>query len=113
MDTFGERLKHEREKKGFNQKDFAEAIGVTPTRLNYWEKNKREPDFFNIKKIIEILECDADYLIGVSEEPEQKEAIENGPEGYTLLNAESKKIVDNLIVQLLELQDQNNKKEME
>lgn len=105
MDTFGERLKHEREKKGFNQKDFAEAIGVTPTRLNYWEKNKREPDFFNIKKIIDILECDADYLIGVSREPEQKEVTENKPEGYTLLNAESKKIVDNLVTQLLEMQE--------
>ena len=64
MNTFGERLRSEREKRGFNQKEFAEAIGVTPTRLNYWEKDKREPDFPNIRKIIDILECDADYLLG-------------------------------------------------
>lgn len=64
MDTFGERLKIAREEKGFNQKEFAEAIGVTPTRLNYWEKDKREPDFPHIRKIIDILDCDADYLLG-------------------------------------------------
>lgn len=64
MSSFGERLRIEREKKGFNQKEFAEAIGVTPTRLNYWEKDKREPDFPNIRKMIDILGCDADYLIG-------------------------------------------------
>lgn len=64
MDTFGQRLKTEREKKGFNQKEFAEAIGITPTRLNYWEKDKREPDFPNIRKIIDVLDCDADYLLG-------------------------------------------------
>lgn len=64
MSSFGERLKAEREKKGYNQKEFAEIIDVTPTRLNYWEKDKREPDFFNIRKMIEVLGCDADYLIG-------------------------------------------------
>ena len=64
MSSFGERLKSEREKSGYNQKEFAEAIGVTPTRLNYWEKDKREPDFFNIRKMIDALGCDADYLLG-------------------------------------------------
>lgn len=64
MNTFGKRLKYEREKKGFNQKEFASAMGITPTRLNYWEKDKREPDFFHIKKMIDLLGCDADYLLG-------------------------------------------------
>lgn len=110
MDTFGERLKHEREKKGFNQKDFAEAIGVTPTRLNYWEKNKREPDFFNIRKIINILGCDADYLLGVSCEPEsQNSVVDEIADKYSLLNDESKKIIGDLILQLLEMQGQNEK----
>lgn len=69
MSSFGERLKLEREKSGYNQKEFAEAIGVTPTRLNYWEKNKREPDFFNIRKMIDVLGCDADYLLGTKFSP--------------------------------------------
>ncbi|MBP3360059.1 MAG: helix-turn-helix transcriptional regulator [Clostridia bacterium] len=63
METFGERLTHYRSKAGYSQKEFAEALGITPTRLNYWEKNKREPDFFFIKKIVEILNIEADVLL--------------------------------------------------
>lgn len=73
MSTFGQRLKSEREKKGYNQKEFADVIGVTPTRLNYWEKDKREPDFLFIRKIIDALECDADYLLGTKYSDDQIE----------------------------------------
>lgn len=65
MSTFGERLRAEREKQGYSQKQFAEALGITPTRLNYWEKDKREPDVLNIKKILSILKIDSDYLLGI------------------------------------------------
>lgn len=65
MTTFGERLRAEREKQGYSQKQFAEALGITPTRLNYWEKDKREPDVLNIKKILDILKVDSDYLLGI------------------------------------------------
>ena len=62
--TFGNRLKQARENKGYNQKQFAERLGVTPTRLNYWEKDKREPDVAIIKQIAQILEVSSDWLIG-------------------------------------------------
>lgn len=65
--TFGERLIYARNKKGLNQKQFAELIGVTPTRLNYWEKDKREPDVAMIWKIIKALEVSGDWLIGNNE----------------------------------------------
>ena len=65
LSTFGERLRAEREKQGYSQKQFAEALGITPTRLNYWEKDKREPDVLNIKKILGILKIDSDYLLGI------------------------------------------------
>jgi transcriptional regulator with XRE-family HTH domain len=64
--TFGERLVYARNKKGLNQKQFAELIGITPTRLNYWEKDKREPDVTMIWKIIKALEISGDWLIGNS-----------------------------------------------
>lgn len=111
--TFGDKLREARLQKGLTQEQLAQQIGVAKSTLTGYEKGNREPDVFKIKRILEILEVDSDYLLGVSREPEQKEAIENEPEGYTLLNAESKKIVDTLVVQLLELQDQNHKKEME
>lgn len=65
MDGFGERLIAARERKGYNQREFAEALGITPTRLNYWEKNKREPDFFMFSKILSVLSCDANELLGI------------------------------------------------
>ncbi len=65
MDGFGKRLVEAREKKGFNQKKFAELLGITPTRLNYWEKDKREPDFFMFSKIVRALDADANELLGL------------------------------------------------
>ncbi|MDO5399329.1 MAG: helix-turn-helix transcriptional regulator [bacterium] len=65
MEGFGKRLVAAREKKGYNQKQFAELLGITPTRLNYWEKDKREPDFFMFTQIINTLGIDANQLLGI------------------------------------------------
>ena len=62
--TFGQRLIEARENKKMNQKQLAEALGITPTRLNYWEKDKRQPDVSMIQALAETLEVSADYLIG-------------------------------------------------
>lgn len=55
MLSFGENLVGIRKSKGFSQKSLAEALGITPTRLNYWEKNKRFPDLDMIKQIALVL----------------------------------------------------------
>lgn len=92
MSTFGQRLKEEREKKGYSQKDFADAIEVTPTRLNYWEKDKREPDFFNIRRIVDVLKIDADYLLlGESLENEKPSGPETS-ESEDIINARAVKL---------------------
>lgn len=65
MDGFGERLVAAREKKGYSQKKLAELLDITPTRLNYWEKDKREPDFFMFSKILSVLDADANKLLGI------------------------------------------------
>ena len=64
METFGQRLVSSREKRDLSQKEFAELLGITPTRLNYWEKDKREPAIEMIKAIAQILDVDTNYLIG-------------------------------------------------
>lgn len=66
MNGFGERLVAAREKKGLTQKALAELLEITPTRLNYWEKNKREPDFYYFSKIIAVLGVEANDLLGLS-----------------------------------------------
>ena len=72
MDTFGQRLVASREKHNLSQKEFAERLGITPTRLNYWEKDKREPAIEMIKLIAQILDIDTNYLIGF--QPKKKES---------------------------------------
>lgn len=64
MDTFGQRLVASREKRNLSQKELAEQLCITPTRLNYWEKDKREPAIAMIKAIAQILDVDTNYLIG-------------------------------------------------
>ena len=72
MDTFGQRLVASREKLSMSQKELAERLGITPTRLNYWEKDKREPAIEMIKLIAQALDVDTNYLIGY--QPQNKKA---------------------------------------
>ncbi len=64
MMTFGERLREARKGIGLNQTQFAERMGITATRLNYWEKDKRQPDVEMIRALTSALDVTADYLIG-------------------------------------------------
>lgn len=80
--TFGQRLVYARENKGYKQNEFAEMLEITATRLNYWEKDKREPDVEMIKKITKLLGISSDWLIG-NEQSETK--VELRYYDYTLL----------------------------
>lgn len=64
MGAFAERLINAREKKNLTQKQLAEKLGITPTRLNYWEKGKREPNIEMIGKLAEALDVSPDSLMG-------------------------------------------------
>lgn len=66
--SFGQRLVEARKNLGITQKGLAEAIGISAVRLNYWEKDKRQPDVEMIKKLASVLGVSGDYLIG-NEEP--------------------------------------------
>lgn len=96
--TFGERLTKARENKGYKQNQFAEMIGITPTRLNYWEKGKREPDVAMIKQISVLLDVSCDWLIGNDNTTPKSFDIENSEKTllnkYRLLDSHGKKIVD-------------------
>lgn len=103
---FGDRLTIYRGEKGFNQKEFASALGITPTRLNYWEKNKREPDVEMLKKIASILEVSTDELIGLPSVPPSKEDL--GKE-FEELNYKFRKASANkkkFVLQILEMPDE-------
>ena len=62
--TFGERLVAFRKKCGMTQKKLAEILKITATRLNYWEKDKREPNVEYIRSLATALGVTTDELIG-------------------------------------------------
>ena len=41
--TLGEKIVKARKNMGISQKELSEKLGISPTRLNYWEKDKRFP----------------------------------------------------------------------
>lgn len=67
LKSFGERLVEAREKQNLTQKALAEMLGITPTRLNYWEKDKREPNITMIKQIASALNVPVSELLGIDE----------------------------------------------
>ncbi len=62
--TFGERLALTRKERGYTQEQLASLIGIAKSTLTGYEKGNREPDISKIKKIVDILNIDADYLLG-------------------------------------------------
>ena len=98
--TFGNRLKQAREEKGYNQKQFAGKLGISATRLNYWEKDKREPDVALIKEIASVLNISSDWLIGnelKSSEIVLSEFEKTTIKKYRTLDGYGKKAVDDLL----------------
>ena len=57
---FKDRLKAIRKEKGMTQKDAS------------WEQGRTEPDIKMIKKLCKIYEVSSDYLLGISDEKNQK-----------------------------------------
>lgn len=97
--TFGERIVFYRSQKNINQKQLAQILGITPTRLNYWEKDKRQPDVSMIKAISEALEVSPDILIGnATDESEQikKSPTPEGAEDDKISVDEMKKLLRGL-----------------
>ena len=94
--TFGERLEKSIKESNYTQKELADKIGVTPVRLNYWVKDKRQPDVPFIRLLATALNVSADYLIG-NDRHESEPAL--SPEAQALarmydgLDAHSQRIV--------------------
>ena len=53
--TLGERITYYRNAAGLTQKALAEKMEIGTTRLNYWEKDKREPDVKMINRLARAL----------------------------------------------------------
>ena len=71
-----ERIRFLRKKKGLNQGELAEAIGINPSHLSRLENGKYQPSVDALQRIAQALEVSVDYLL--SEDTDEIEVrIEN------------------------------------
>lgn len=64
--NLGQVLAKLRKNKGLNQRDFAQAIGMSSGAIAMWETNRRQPDLEMLLKISNYFNVSVDYLLGNS-----------------------------------------------
>ncbi len=65
---FSENLKYLRNSAQYTQKELADFLGLSPNTVCEWEKNRSEPSISTIKKLAEIFDVSADYLLGLEDD---------------------------------------------
>lgn len=66
-EKFVQRLKEFREEKGLNMHQLSLALGLGKNTVSFWEKRRSVPDMHSIIKICKFFNCDANYLIGLTD----------------------------------------------
>ncbi len=61
---FGKKLKAVLEFEGIKQKEFAETLHISPSTMNGYLNDKRQPDFDLVMKMAHALNVSVDYLFG-------------------------------------------------
>ena len=62
--VFGKRLRELRKENGYTIEQFADMVGISKSTLGYYENDKRMPDIEILARIANVLNVNADYLIG-------------------------------------------------
>lgn len=70
MDTFGKKLREAREAKNFSQAELAKQIGTYHSIIGKYERDEVKPTIDVVKKLAEVLETTAGYLLGETEDRE-------------------------------------------
>lgn len=68
-ELFPARLKAARELRQIKQADLAEKCGLPATSISHFEAGSRKPSFDNLRRLAEMLNVTADYLLGRVDEP--------------------------------------------
>lgn len=64
MKEISTKLKELRSSKNLTQKQVAQFLGTVPTTITNYESGIREPSLDNLKKLCDLYDVSADYLIG-------------------------------------------------
>lgn len=63
----GSRIAIARKAVELNQDQVAEAIGVHKQTISRWESGKRAPNGEEIRMLVELFGCSADFVLGLSD----------------------------------------------
>ena len=66
MTEFSDKLKYERERRGWSKTKLAKYVGVGLSTYANWEYGIAEPDIATIKKICQALDISSDILLNIS-----------------------------------------------
>lgn len=105
---FGDTLRTLRQQKGYTQQQVADMLCLkNKSTLGSWEVGKSEPDGYTLLKLCKIYSVKDIYSAFGEVSPVQyvTDSFNEISEKYCSLNDESRKIVDNLIEQLLSMQE--------
>ncbi|WP_139995496.1 helix-turn-helix domain-containing protein [Paenibacillus paridis] len=69
MLELGDRIKYLREKLNWTQPQLCERTGLTKVQLSRYETNDRKPDPDALKKLVDAVDTNADYLLGRTHDP--------------------------------------------
>jgi transcriptional regulator with XRE-family HTH domain len=95
--SFALRLRQLRERRGLNQIDLGNAMGINPNRISNWETGvNKSPSIDVLRKFCRVLGCTADELLGMTEielNTDELWCLEH----YRKLGAERRRAVRDLI----------------
>lgn len=101
---FGDTLRTLRKVKGYTQQQAADLLGLkNKSTLGSWEVGKSEPDGYTLLKLCQIYDVQ-DIYSAFGEISPCKQSTDNIMKYYLLLTDEYKKVIEELIIQLLEIQ---------
>jgi transcriptional regulator with XRE-family HTH domain len=64
-----ERLQRLREENGWSQRELSRRCGIGITMISKYEAGQAEPTTSSLRKMAEVLDVSADFLIGLSDSP--------------------------------------------
>lgn len=64
---FGERLKAERVRRGFQVNEFAHLVGISPGQVTGAENRGVTPNLWTVVAMAQVLACSVDYLVGLED----------------------------------------------
>jgi len=69
---FGEKVRYAREERLMSQSEMAAAIPMNQSNYSKIERGLQEPSLTQFKRIVQILELDANFLLGITDQQEDE-----------------------------------------